>query len=119
MLQYHHAGFIQGGAEVVAVADLAPGAATKAAEKYNIPLTFESVEGMLEKANLDAVSIIVPNKFHAPLALQCLKAGLHVFCEKPPALSAEEVEEMLSVSEAVGKTLMFNFNNRARPSRFR
>ena len=115
MLQYHHAGFVQGGGEVVAVADLAPGAAKRAADKYQIALAFESVEEMLEKANLDAVSIIVPNKFHASLAIQCLKAGLHVFCEKPPALSAEEVEEMMSVSEAVGKTLMFNFNNRARP----
>lgn len=70
---------------------------------------------MLESAVLDAVSIIVPNKFHAPLAIQCLKAGKHVFCEKPPALSAEEVEEMISVADSMGKTLMFNFNNRARP----
>ncbi|MGJ8695122.1 MAG: Gfo/Idh/MocA family protein [Verrucomicrobiaceae bacterium] len=115
MLQYHAAGFRQGGGEIVAVADLAPGAAAKAAEEWDIPLAFESVEEMLEKAVLDAVSIIVPNKFHAPLALQCLRAGKHVFCEKPPALTADEAEEMMSVSQAVGKQLMFNFNNRARP----
>jgi predicted dehydrogenase len=115
MLQYHHAGFVQGGGEIIAVADLAPGAAAAAAEKYGIASAYTSVEDMLESAVLDAVSIIVPNKFHAPLAIQCLKAGKHVFCEKPPALSAEEVEEMISVADSMGKTLMFNFNNRARP----
>ncbi|MDA7887757.1 Gfo/Idh/MocA family oxidoreductase [Akkermansiaceae bacterium] len=115
MLQYHAAGFVQGGGEIVAVADVAPGAAAAAAEKYDIPQSFESVEEMLENSGCDAVSIIVPNKFHAPLAIQCMQAGKHVFCEKPPALSAEEVEEMIGVSQATGKTLMFNFNNRARP----
>ena len=112
MLKYHAEGFKKAGGQIVAVADLAPGAAAKAAEDWDIPLSFEE---MLEKAVLDAVSIIVLNKFHAPLALQCLHAGKHVFCEKPPALTADQVEEMLSVSQAVGKQLMFNFNNRARP----
>jgi predicted dehydrogenase len=115
MLQYHHAGFVQGGGEVVAVADLAPGAAAAASEKYGIAEAYESVEEMLEKSEIDAVSIIVPNKFHAPLAIQCLNAGKHVFCEKPPALSASQVEEMIAASESANKRLMFNFNNRARP----
>ena len=70
MLQYHAAGFKQGGGEIVAVADVAPGAAAAAAEKYDIAQSFESVEEMLESAGCDAVSIIVPNKFHAPLAIQ-------------------------------------------------
>ncbi|MDB4297035.1 Gfo/Idh/MocA family oxidoreductase [Akkermansiaceae bacterium] len=115
MLKYHAEGFKKAGAQIVAIADVAPGAAAKAAAEWDVPLSFESVAEMLESAVLDAVSIIVPNKFHAPVALQCLHAGKHVFCEKPPGLNADEVEEMLSVSEAVGKTLMFNFNNRARP----
>jgi predicted dehydrogenase len=116
MLQYHAAGFRQAGAEIIAVADPAPGAAAKAAEKWSIASAYESVDAMLaECKELDAVSIIVPNKFHAPLALQCLKAGKHVFCEKPPALKASEVAEMIAAADAAGKKLMFNFNNRARP----
>ncbi|MES2476732.1 MAG: Gfo/Idh/MocA family oxidoreductase [Verrucomicrobiota bacterium] len=116
MLQYHAAGFRQAGAEIVAVADPAPGAAARAAEKWDIANAFESVDAMLAGCpELDAVSIIVPNKFHAPLSLQCLKAGKHVFCEKPPALKAAEVEEMIAAATATNKTLMFNFNNRARP----
>jgi predicted dehydrogenase len=116
MLQYHAAGFRAAGAEMVAVADPAPGAAARAKDQWGIAKAYESVEAMLTGSpELDAVSIIVPNKFHAPLSIQCLRAGKHVFCEKPPALSAAEVKEMIEVSETAGKTLMFNFNNRARP----
>ena len=67
---------------------------------------------------LDAVSVITPNRTHRPLALQVLQAGRHVFCEKPPALNAAEVSQMKDASESAGKTLMFNFNNRARPESY-
>ncbi len=115
MLKYHAAGFRKAGAEIIAVADAAPGAAARAAESMGIAHAFESVEAMLATPGLDAVSVIVPNKFHAPLAIQCLNAGKHVFCEKPPALSAAQVEEMIAAADKAGKKLMFNFNNRARP----
>ncbi|MFM7742520.1 MAG: Gfo/Idh/MocA family protein [Verrucomicrobiota bacterium] len=116
MLQYHAAGFKQAYAEIVAVADPAPGAAKKAAEKWGIPHHYESVDAMLaERKEIQAVSVIVPNKFHASLAIQCLAAGKHVFCEKPPALSAPEVQDIIAAAKKAGKHVMFNFNNRARP----
>lgn len=116
MVKYHAEGFRKAGAEIVAVADPAPGAAEKAAQEWGIAGVFTSVDEMLAGTpDLDAVSIIVPNKFHAPLAIQCLKAGKHVFCEKPPGLNAAEVAEMVELAKQTGKTLMFNFNNRARP----
>lgn len=116
MLQYHAAGFRQAGAEIVAVADSAPGAAAKAAEKWGIGQAYDSVETMLRECpELDAVSVIVPNKFHKPLTTQCLQAGKHVFSEKPPALNAAEVQEIIDAAEKAGKRVIFNFNNRARP----
>lgn len=116
MAHYHIAGFKQAGAEIVAIADLNAAAAQLTAEKYGIKLYFGSVEEMFEEVpELDAVTIIVPNKFHAPLAIQSLKAGKHVFCEKPPAIDASSVQEMIDAAEKSGKRLMFNFNNRARP----
>lgn len=116
MLQYHAAGFRQAGAEIVAVADAAPGAAAKAAEKWGIPTAYESVDAMLAGSpELEAVSIIVPNKFHKPLTVQCLNAGKHVFSEKPPALNAAEVQEIIAAANQSGKKVLFNFNNRARP----
>ena len=118
MLQYHAAGFKEAGAELVAIADVNQEAAATAADEYGAPASFGNVAEMLEKSGADAVSVIVPNKFHAPLSIQCLKAGKHVFCEKPPALNAAEVEQMIDTAKAAGKHLMFNFNNRARPESY-
>jgi predicted dehydrogenase len=115
MLRYHADGFRKAGATVTAVADPAPGAAERATKLWDIEGAYDSVEDMLANADIDAVSIIVPNKFHKPLAIQCLQAGKHVFSEKPPALNAAEVQEMIDAANAAGKKLMFNFNNRARP----
>lgn len=118
MLRYHAAGFKSAGAEIIAVADTFPEAAKKAAAREGIPNSFGSVEEMLKMPGLDAVSVIVPNKYHAPLALQALKAGKHVFCEKPPAMNAKEAVAMQAAAKAAKKTLMFNFNNRARPESY-
>ena len=115
MSGYHVEGFRAAGAEVVALADVNAAAAEKTAARLGIPKTYGAVEDLLAKEQLDAVSIITPNKFHKPLAVQALNAGKHVFCEKPPALNAQEMAEMAAAAKAAGKTLMFNFNNRARP----
>lgn len=114
MANYHIDGFRKAGAEVVAMADVNVEAATAFAEGQNITNVYGDVAEMLA-SDIDAVSIIVPNKFHAPLAIEALKAGKHVFCEKPPAINASQVKEMIEARDAAGKMLMFNFNNRARP----
>ena len=90
MLQYHAPGFRQGGGELVAIADVNKEAAQASADEWNVSQVFGNTGELLD-SDIDAVSIIVPNKFHAPLAIQALEAGKHVFCEKPPALNAGEV----------------------------
>ena len=119
MLQYHAAGFRAGGADLIAICDMNEVAAKSAAEKYQVPHVFSDSAKMLgELTVLDAIIIITPHRTHCPLAIQVLEAGKHVFCEKPPALNATEVNEMKLASEKAGKTLMFNFNNRARPESY-
>ena len=118
MVSYHIEGFKQAGAEIVAIADVNETAATAVAKENEIPQVFGSVDEMLALDEVDAATIIVPNKFHAPLAVQALDAGKHVFCEKPPALNAAEVEGMIAAADKAGKRLMFNFNNRARPESY-
>ena len=115
MAGYHITGFRKAGAEVVAVADVNTDAASSGAAKHHVPKSYGSVARMLSKEKLDAVSIITPNKFHKPLVLQALAARKHVFCEKPPALNAAEALAMTKAAAKVKRTLMFNFNNRARP----
>ena len=115
MSAYHIPGFRKGGAEVVAIADPNRAAAERCAKSYGIGEVYDSAERMLKEAKLDAVSVITPNRFHAPLAIAALKAGKHVFCEKPPALSAKETRAMVEAAKKARKRLMFNFCNRARP----
>ena len=119
MLQYHAAGFKAAGAELLAVCDMNQASAQAAADLYEIPHVYSDLQKMLDElSDLDAVSIITPNRTHKPLAIQVLNAGKHVFCEKPPALSASEVSVMKEAAEESGKILMFNFNNRARPESY-
>jgi predicted dehydrogenase len=118
MARYHIQGFRAAGAEVVAIADSNAAAAKAAAERLDVDTTFDSLGAMLASGSVDAVSIITPNKFHKPLALEALAAKKHVFCEKPPALDAAEMTEMMAASEKAKRKLMFNFNNRARPEAY-
>jgi predicted dehydrogenase len=118
MADYHVRGFRAGGAEVVALADRRAEIGQKFASQQGIPGVFGSLPEMLAGADLDAVSIITPNKYHKPLAIEALGGGVHVFCEKPPALSGEETLAMREAALQAGKTLMFNFNNRARPESY-
>jgi len=119
MAAFHTTGFRQAGAELVALCDVSEAAAKRAAAKYGIERTYTSPAAMFRaQPDIAAVSIIVPNKFHAPLALQSLAAGKHVFCEKPPALNAREMAAMKAAAAKARRTLMFNFNNRARPESY-
>ncbi len=119
MAGYHVAGFRKAGAEIVALADVVRPAAEKAAAKHGIGRVFGDLSEMLRRVpDLDAVSVIVPNKYHAPLSLQALRAGKHVFCEKPPALNAREMLRLRDAASKARRILMFNFNNRARPESY-
>jgi predicted dehydrogenase len=116
MAPYHYEGFVRAGAEVVAVSDVNINKAGEFAESWKIPHAYAGLTEMLKAhKDLDAVSVITPNKFHKPLVIEALENGRHVYCEKPPALNAAEMREMLAASRKAGKRLMFNFNNRARP----
>ena len=106
MAAYHVKGFRSAGAEVVCIADSNAQLAEASAKRYGIPRACSSIEEALSSSkDVDAVSIITPNKFHKPLALTALKAGKHVFCEKPPALNAAEVMEMRKAAKAKGKRI--------------
>ena len=119
MASYHISGFRKAGAEVVAIVDKNIDAAKKSADKFGVDQTFDSSKKLFAKIkDLTAVSIITPNAFHKPLVLEALTAGKHVFCEKPPALNAADALAMASLAKKVRKTLMFDFNNRARPESY-
>ena len=65
-----------------------------------------SFEEMLADDDLQAVVIATPVPTHHPLAKQALEAGKHVFVEKPPAMRAAEMEELVGLAEERGLVLM-------------
>jgi predicted dehydrogenase len=101
--------------EIAAVASRTRERAERFAEVCAIPQVYDDYEAMLAQAELDAVVICTPNKFHAPAAIAALEAGVHVLCEKPPALTAAEALAMKEAAERAGKVLAYGFNYRFEP----
>jgi len=72
-----------------------------------------SAEEVLASPDVDAVFVCVPNYRIKPLVVAALRAGKHVFAEKPPGLNAAEVLEIRDAEKAAdGCKLMFGFNHR-------
>ncbi|WEG12579.1 Gfo/Idh/MocA family oxidoreductase [Pullulanibacillus sp. KACC 23026] len=80
--------------------------AEKAAKEYAIDTIHESAEQLIQDDKVDAVIIGVPNAFHAPLAIQALKAGKHVLLEKPMGINGEAAKEIVRVQRESGNVLM-------------
>lgn len=77
---------------------------------------YETVEALLEDAEIGAVSICVANKDHARLTIQALEQGKDVLCEKPMAGKLEECEAMLEASIKTGRRLLLDHNQRLAPA---
>jgi predicted dehydrogenase len=75
---------------------------------------FESATGdwreLVHSPDVDVVSITTPNQFHAEMAIQALKAGKHVWCEKPMAPTLKEAETMHAAWDASGKVAVLGYN---------
>lgn len=71
-----------------------------------------SAEEIIKDPGIDAVFICTPNYLNKSLTIAALEQGKHVFCEKPPAFNAAEVEEIRAAEAASGKKLMYGFNHR-------
>lgn len=113
----HIPGYLNSGfdVEIVGIADIALDRAEAVATEFNIPHVYTSYADMLNDVSIDAVSVCVPNKFHADASIAALKAGCHVLCEKPPAILAEEAIRMMITAEEAGKVLTYGFHFRYRP----
>ncbi len=102
-------------AELVAITDIHQDTAAKRAQEFGIPSVEISGKNLLARKDIDVVDIVVPNRFHKPYTVAALKAGKHVLCEKPLALSVREVDAMIAASESSGKKLMCAQHMRFQP----
>ena len=80
--------------QLVAVCDINDAAAQATARQYGAT-AYSSTRELYAREELDAVLLCVSPQLHPPLACEAFDAGLHVWLEKPPAMRAAEVEEMI------------------------
>ncbi|GAB2571134.1 Gfo/Idh/MocA family protein [Gracilibacillus alcaliphilus] len=98
--------------EIAAVCDVSMERAKACSEKYHIKKYFSDFKEMIDNADIEAVSVCVPNKFHAEATIYALHAGCHVICEKPPAINVQEAKEMANAAKTAGKILTYGFHYR-------
>jgi predicted dehydrogenase len=67
---------------------------------------------MFEKEKLDFISVCTPNYLHAPVTIAALERGIHVHCEKPIAMNAEETKDIIAARDRSGKKVMIGLGNR-------
>lgn len=91
-------GFVQ----VVALCDGSLSQAQEKALALNVPYAYGSVEELLAHPNLQVVHNCTPNHLHAQINRQILRAGKHVFSEKPLCMTPEEARELVALAEEAG-----------------
>jgi len=100
--------------KLVGIADVNKAAVDQVAQETGVP-GFYSHHELLEKAKPEAVLIAVPHPFHAPIAIDAAKAGVHILCEKPIAVTVSEADAMIQAAKQAGVLLGVMFNQRTFP----
>lgn len=113
--RFHFAGYRAGGAEVVAVSDLSQEAIQAAQDEWQVPRGYQDYHSLLADAEVEAVSVCLPNALHHPVTVAAARAGKHVLCEKPLSLSLERAQEMIEACLEAGVTLQTGHHLRTNP----
>lgn len=97
----HVEGAMSCGAEIAAICDSNEENLRFAGERYSIPeeKRFTDYKDLLNNEDIDIVTVAVPDQQHVKISCDFLRAGKHVLCEKPLALTREDLEEMVKVAD--------------------
>jgi predicted dehydrogenase len=99
-----------------AVCDVVPGRAAEIAAQYGIPHVCETVAEMADRNLVDLVDIVTPPLSHYDVVADALNRGLHVLCEKPLSLDADEAKAMVELAEKSGQRAFMAFQRRYDPA---
>ncbi|HEX5808946.1 MAG TPA: Gfo/Idh/MocA family oxidoreductase [Anaerolineales bacterium] len=94
---------------LVAVASRSQGTADQYAREWEIPRAHASYEALLADPEIDVIYISLPNRMHAEWTIKAVEAGKHVLCEKPLALSVDEVDAIKAAARQHGRVVMEAF----------
>ncbi|ARN79297.1 oxidoreductase [Nonlabens spongiae] len=102
------------GLNLVAVCDIDENKAKELGAEYSVP-HIKNAGDLFKIEDIDVVAICTPNGHHAEHSISALKAGKHVLCEKPMAISVHDCGEMIKTAEKYNKRLFVIKQNRFNP----
>lgn len=105
----HLEGALSYGAEIGAICDCDIEALRAAGEKYSIPVEKQVLDykDILNNDEINVVTVAIPDQLHKQVVVEMLAAGKHVLCEKPLALTREEVAEIVKAADnSTGKFMV-------------
>jgi len=105
-----------GKAKLIAACDTNENAAKSMANEHSMDAYYTKVQDLLERKDIDAVSICLPHYLHADVTVAAVKAGKHVLCEKPMATTLEGCDRMIKAAKEAGVKLMIAENHRFLPA---
>jgi predicted dehydrogenase len=101
--------------ELRAIASRDGSRARDVAKKFGIAHSFESYDELLADKEVEAVYIPLPNTLHREWAMRALEAGKHVLCEKPLAMTANDISALAEAGERSGRLIQEALMIRAHP----
>jgi predicted dehydrogenase len=101
-------------ARLVAVADVIESRAQRFAKEHRAE-AYADYRRLLERRDINAVSICTPSGMHAAMAIEAMQAGKHVIVEKPMAMNLRDADRMIATAEAMGLQLCVILQNRYNP----
>jgi predicted dehydrogenase len=90
-----------------------PDKITRWRNDYNIPegsvYNYENFDSIKDNPNIDIIYVVLPNSMHAEFTIRAAKAGKHVICEKPMAITVEDCDRMIAACKDAGKMLSIGY----------
>lgn len=114
-IAHRHAEHIFSKGLLKAVCDIDINKADELANKYQVKAYYTVDEMIVQEQDIDVMAICSPNGLHASHAIKALKAGFHVLCEKPMAITSNDCGEMIKAAERANKRLFAIKQNRFNP----
>lgn len=88
-------------------------------DEYKIPArsrySYASFDSIRDNPDVDIVYVVLPNSMHAEYTIRAARAGKHVMCEKPMAVSSAECLAMIAACRQAGKKLMIGYRSQLEP----
>jgi predicted dehydrogenase len=97
------------GAEIVAAADIDHSVRQNFCIRFGISYSYSDYTELLARKDVDAVLICVPPFLHKEITLAAARAGKHIYCEKPMAMTSLECQQMIDAAKAANVVLQIGY----------